>query len=115
MPLSPTALMCYKRYMSEIPQPAASEQPSLDTTPTDRKALQRGLAARFNPETPWQRAATQQDVPEGRDVVEVAMDVENDVYAVRNGGQPDGLVLFFTKDEWDAFTGGAQDGEFDVD
>ena len=32
---------------------------------------------------------------------------------VRSSRDPDGPVLSFTRAEWDAFTGGAQLGEFD--
>lgn len=35
--------------------------------------------------------------------------------AVRDSRQPDGPVLVFTPEEWDAFVGGAKDGEFDLD
>lgn len=35
--------------------------------------------------------------------------------AVRDSKNPDGPVLIFTPDEWDAFVGGAKDGEFDLD
>ena len=34
--------------------------------------------------------------------------------AVRDSRSPDGDVLFFTPAEWDAFVGGAKDGEFDL-
>jgi hypothetical protein len=34
--------------------------------------------------------------------------------AVRDGKRPDGPVLLFTREEWDAFVAGAKDGEFDV-
>jgi len=34
--------------------------------------------------------------------------------AVRDSRNPDGDVLFFTPAEWDAFVGGAKDGEFDL-
>jgi hypothetical protein len=34
--------------------------------------------------------------------------------AVRDSKHPDGPVLLFTQAEWDAFVGGARDGEFDV-
>ena len=44
--------------------------------------------------------------------VEVAL-LEGGV-AVRDSRQPDGDVLFFTPAEWDAFVGGAKDGEFDL-
>jgi hypothetical protein len=35
--------------------------------------------------------------------------------AVRDSKNPTGPVLIFTADEWDAFVGGAKDGEFDLD
>lgn len=34
--------------------------------------------------------------------------------AVRDSKDPDGPVLIFTPAEWDAFVGGAKDGEFDI-
>ena len=34
--------------------------------------------------------------------------------AVRDSRKPEGPVLFFTAAEWDAFVGGAKDGEFDL-
>jgi hypothetical protein len=34
--------------------------------------------------------------------------------AVRDSKNPTGPVLIFTPDEWDAFVGGAKDGEFDL-
>ncbi|MFC4065750.1 DUF397 domain-containing protein [Actinoplanes subglobosus] len=33
--------------------------------------------------------------------------------AMRNSNDP-ATILFFTKAEWDAFTGGVNDGEFDL-
>lgn len=33
---------------------------------------------------------------------------------VRDSKNPDGPVLTFTPNEWDAFIGGAKDGEFDI-
>ncbi|ASW52979.1 DUF397 domain-containing protein [Plantactinospora sp. KBS50] len=35
--------------------------------------------------------------------------------AVRDSKNPNGAALIFTPDEWDAFVGGAKDGEFDLD
>jgi hypothetical protein len=32
--------------------------------------------------------------------------------AVRNSRHPDGPALVFTRSDWDAFLGGAQDGDF---
>ena len=34
--------------------------------------------------------------------------------AVRDSKDPAGPVLRFTREEWDAFVGGARDGEFDL-
>jgi hypothetical protein len=49
--------------------------------------------------------------PTGGNCVEVAFLPEGDV-AMRNSRQPDGPALVFTRAEWDAFIGGARDGEF---
>jgi hypothetical protein len=57
----------------------------------------------------WQRA---KDDDSGS-AVEVAF--VDDLIGLRNSADPDGTVLVFTKGEWDAFVGGAQDGEFDLD
>jgi hypothetical protein len=37
-----------------------------------------------------------------------------DAIAVRDSKNPTGPVLIFTTGEWDAFVGGARDGEFDL-
>ena len=55
----------------------------------------------------WRRS----EASEGA-AVEVAL-LENGV-AVRDSRTPEGDVLFFTPAEWDAFVGGAKDGEFDL-
>lgn len=44
--------------------------------------------------------------------VEVAF--VGDAIAVRDSKNPTGPALIFTPAEWDAFVGGAKDGEFDV-
>jgi hypothetical protein len=49
--------------------------------------------------------------PTGGNCVEVAFLAGGDV-AVRNSRDPDGPALIFTMAEWDAFLGGARDGEF---
>lgn len=36
------------------------------------------------------------------------------VIAMRDGSKPDGPALIFTPDEWQAFTAGVNDGEFDL-
>ena len=50
--------------------------------------------------------------PQGGNCVEVAHLSDGQV-AMRNSRFPDGPALVFTPDEWDAFVGGAKDGEFD--
>ncbi|MGR6321564.1 DUF397 domain-containing protein [Micromonospora soli] len=57
----------------------------------------------------WQRAEGDTSVS----AVEVAF--VDDLIGMRNSAAPDGPVLVFTQDEWDAFVAGAQDGEFDLD
>lgn len=49
--------------------------------------------------------------PTGGNCVEVAFLPAGEV-AMRNSRQPDGPALIFTRAEWDAFIGGARDGEF---
>ncbi|GAA5176854.1 DUF397 domain-containing protein [Rugosimonospora acidiphila] len=44
--------------------------------------------------------------------VEVAF--VDEAIAVRDSKNPTGPALIFTQDEWDAFVGGAKDGEFDL-
>jgi hypothetical protein len=58
----------------------------------------------------WQRAAGDDAPVEG--AVEVAF--VDDLIGMRNSADPDGPVLVFTQDEWDAFVLGARDGEFDL-
>jgi Domain of unknown function (DUF397) len=49
--------------------------------------------------------------PTGGNCVEVAFLVNGQV-AVRNSRHPAGPALVFSAPEWDAFLGGAKDGEF---
>ena len=49
--------------------------------------------------------------PTGGNCVEVAFLAGGQV-AVRNSRHQDGPALVFTPQEWDAFVGGAKDGEF---
>jgi Domain of unknown function (DUF397) len=44
--------------------------------------------------------------------VEVAVNLPG-IVAVRDSTDPDGPALIFTYAEWEAFIGGARDGEFD--
>ena len=50
--------------------------------------------------------------PDRDNCVEVAF--VDDAIAVRDSKSPEGPVLIFTQAEWDAFVGGAKDGEFDL-
>ena len=50
--------------------------------------------------------------PQGGNCVEVAHLADGQV-AMRNSRFPDGPALVFTSNEWNAFVGGAKDGEFD--
>ena len=58
----------------------------------------------------WRRSV--RDAADTTACVEVA--ILDNGFAVRNSIDPDGPVLFFTPAEWDAFVGGAKDGEFDL-
>jgi hypothetical protein len=49
--------------------------------------------------------------PTGGNCVEAAF-LPDGAVAVRNSRDPDGPALVFTAAEWDAFIGGAADGEF---
>jgi hypothetical protein len=49
----------------------------------------------------------------GGNCVEVA-EIPNGGRAVRDSKDPTGPVLTFTRREWEAFLGGAKDGEFDL-
>ncbi len=48
----------------------------------------------------------------GGQCVEVALNLPG-IIAVRDSKNPDGQRLVFTPVEWDAFTAGVRDGEFD--
>jgi hypothetical protein len=50
--------------------------------------------------------------PNSDNCVEVAF--VDDAIAVRDSRKPGGPALIFTAAEWDAFVGGAKDGEFDL-
>jgi hypothetical protein len=45
--------------------------------------------------------------------VEVATNLSG-IVAVRHSKRPDAEVIIYTEAEWDAFIGGAKDGEFDL-
>lgn len=58
----------------------------------------------------WNRSSA--SGPNCDNCVEVAF-VDNAI-AVRDSKHPEGPILLFTQAEWDAFVGGAKDGEFDL-
>jgi Domain of unknown function (DUF397) len=58
---------------------------------------------------PWVKSSY--SGPTGGNCVEVAFLAGGDV-AMRNSRDPEGPALIFTRAEWDAFIGGARDGEF---
>jgi hypothetical protein len=60
-------------------------------------------------------AVWRSSAPEGDTSGHVEVAILDNRYAVRNSADPDGPALFFTQAEWDAFVGGAKDGEFDLD
>jgi hypothetical protein len=59
----------------------------------------------------WQKSS--RSGPVSDNCVEIAF-VEGAI-AMRDSKHPEGPVLLFTAEEWDAFVEGAKDGEFDVD
>jgi Domain of unknown function (DUF397) len=61
--------------------------------------------------TPWIKSSY--SGPTGGNCVEVAFLADGDV-AMRNSRHPDGPALVFSRAEWDAFLGGARDGEFSL-
>ena len=65
------------------------------------------LATRLGPVN-WQKS--QRSNPSGN-CVEAAFLAGGEI-ALRNSRHPDGAALVFTRAEWDAFIGGAQDGDF---
>jgi hypothetical protein len=50
--------------------------------------------------------------PQGGNCVEIAHLPDGQV-AIRNSRHPSGPALLFTPSEWEAFVGGAKDGDFD--
>lgn len=58
----------------------------------------------------WRKSS--QSGPHCDNCVEVAF--VDDAILLRDSNHPQGPVLVFTQGEWDAFVGGAKDGEFDL-
>jgi hypothetical protein len=68
-----------------------------------------GMPATELTEARW--AKSRHSGPTGGNCVEVAFLADGQV-AVRNSRHPSGPALVFSAAEWDAFLGGAKDGEF---
>jgi hypothetical protein len=71
--------------------------------------ISNGVRASSLTGTRWRKSA--RSGPTGGNCVEVAF-LDGGEIAMRNSRHPDGPALIFTRGEWDAFIGGARDGEF---
>lgn len=72
-------------------------------------SISNGVAASALADAAWIKS--RRSGPTGGNCVEVALLADGEV-AVRNSRHPDGPALVFTGPEWEAFLGGAADGEF---
>jgi len=72
-------------------------------------SMHNGMAASSLPGVSWVKS--RRSGPTGGNCVEVAFLPDGEV-AMRNSRHPDGPALVFNRAEWEAFLGGAQDGEF---
>lgn len=87
------------------PSDPAAQRPGVPDTPVDDKAHIRHELDFSTAE--WITSTEDDDEPG----VEIAF--VDGYIGMRNGADPDGPVLVFTPEEWDAFVAGAKDGEFD--
>jgi len=71
--------------------------------------IRNGMDATELPGVTWIKSSY--SGPTGGNCVEVAFLSDGQI-AVRNSRHPAGPALIFTAAEWDAFLGGARDGEF---
>lgn len=60
----------------------------------------------------WLRSDDEDEEP-GGGRIEVAF-LDDGTTLMRDGEDPEGAVLVFTPQEWEAFVGGVKDGEFDL-
>lgn len=88
----------------DTPEPA-TQGPDVPGAPVDDKAHIRHELDFADAE--WITSTEDDDEPG----VEIAF--VDGYIGMRNGADPDGPVLVFTPEEWDAFVAGAKDGEFD--
>ena len=73
-------------------------------------SIRNGMPAAEPPGVTWRKS--RRSGPQGGNCVEVAQ-LPDGRMAVRNSRHPAGPALVFTAAEWDAFVGGARDGDFD--
>ena len=73
-------------------------------------SMRNGMRAAELPAVTWRKS--RRSGPQGGNCVEVAQ-LPGGQVAVRNSRHPAGAALVFTAAEWDAFVGGARDGDFD--
>ncbi|MGD0238718.1 MAG: DUF397 domain-containing protein [Streptosporangiaceae bacterium] len=73
-------------------------------------SVRNGMPAAELPDVTWRKS--RRSGPQGGNCVEVARLADGQV-AVRNSRHATGPTLVFTAAEWDAFVGGAADGDFD--
>jgi hypothetical protein len=71
--------------------------------------VRNGMPASELPGARWVKSS--RSGPTGGNCVEVAF-LDDGSVAVRNSRHPSGSALVFSASEWDAFIGGAKDGEF---
>jgi hypothetical protein len=72
-------------------------------------SIRNGMDASTLADANWIRS--RHSGPTGGNCVEVAFLADGQI-AMRNSRHPRGPALIFTRSEWDAFLGGAKDGEF---
>jgi hypothetical protein len=72
-------------------------------------SIRNGMDASALTDATWIRS--RHSGPTGGNCVEVAFLAGGEI-AMRNSRHPQGPALIFTRPEWDAFLGGAEDGEF---
>jgi hypothetical protein len=73
-------------------------------------SIRNGMTATALTGVKWRKSS--RSGPTGGNCVEIAALAGGDV-AMRNSRDPDGPALIFTRDEWEAFSGGVAAGEFD--
>ncbi|GAA4905453.1 uncharacterized protein DUF397 [Stackebrandtia albiflava] len=70
------------------------------------------LKGQFDTATAEWRRTTNLDGSPGK--LEIGF-ADNGLVALRYADEPDGTILIYTPEEWDAFVEGVKDGEFDIE